>query len=96
MDDQLRRRDRRHLGAIGGMLTAGGMLVVLAVTFALLGWGLDTGDSGGYRARGGDLPGWVYLGGVGLIVLVLGIAELLHRLLKGPEKPGRHARADDS
>ena len=64
------------------MLAVGGALVALAVAFALFGWGFDTDDSGGYRARRGDFPGWVYLGGMGLIILVLGIAELFHRLLK--------------
>ena len=77
------------------MVAVGGALVALAVAFALFGWGFDTdGSSGGYRRRG-DLPGWVYLGGSGLIILVLGVAELCHRLLKGPQKPGRHARADE-
>ena len=76
------------------MLAVGGALVALAVAFALFGWGFDTDDRGRYR-RGGDLPGWLYLGGMGLIILVLGVAELCHRLLKGPQKPGRHARADE-
>ncbi|HWJ11613.1 MAG TPA: hypothetical protein VNS46_19695 [Nocardioides sp.] len=91
MDDELRRRDRRHLRAIAGFVGVGLAVLAVGILLATLGWDVDS-DGGGYRARGDGIPLWMCVGGTGLVMVVIGLAELGHRLVKGPQRAGRHAR----
>lgn len=86
-----RGRDRRNVHVLAGWMVVGLTLFTAGVLLQVIGPAWTT-EWLGHGRGSGSLSFILWM--TGLLVILIGLPEAIHRILKGPQAPGRHSASD--